>query len=199
MSMVSGGRGVVICVSGMTGSGKSTLARRIARRYGLRYASGGEALKELATEKGHHPGRRGWWESEEGLRFIEERKGAMLDREVDRRLLELADQGEVVLDSWTMPWLIRRDALKIWLKVSLEERAQRVVRRDRRSLREIVRAIKEKEEKTRAIYKDLYGFDFGGDLSPFDLVLNTDGFSVHEVCSIVFRVIDLYMRRGGRR
>jgi cytidylate kinase len=40
----------VICVCGMAGSGKSTLAKRLARKYGLRCLSGGDALKALAVE-----------------------------------------------------------------------------------------------------------------------------------------------------
>ncbi|MEM2643065.1 MAG: AAA family ATPase, partial [Candidatus Bathyarchaeia archaeon] len=44
---------LVICVCGMAGSGKSTLAKKLAEKYGLKYYSGGDALKALALERGH--------------------------------------------------------------------------------------------------------------------------------------------------
>ncbi|MCP8303936.1 MAG: cytidylate kinase family protein [archaeon] len=194
--MIKKERGLVICISGMAGSGKSTLAKRIAERYGLSYFSGGDALKQLAVEKGYKPKGDGWWESEEGLRFLKERKkDERFDKRVDDKLLEMADRGNVVLDSWTMPWLLKGEALKIWLKVSLEKRAERAAKRDRIEIQSIMGIIQEKDEMTRSIYKSLYGFDFGRDLSPFDLILNTDRFGPDEVYDVVSKVIDLYIKK----
>ena len=48
-----GGKKVVICISGMAGTGKSTLAKKLALKYGLRYYSGGDALRVLAAEEGY--------------------------------------------------------------------------------------------------------------------------------------------------
>ena len=186
---------LVICISGMAGSGKSTLARKIAKRYDLLYFSGGNALKQLAIEKGYKPKSKGWWESEEGLRFLEERKkNKTFDEEIDYMLLEMADRGNVVLDSWTMPWLLKKEAFKIWLKVSLEKRAERAAKRDQMDPQNIINIIQEKDEMTRSIYKNLYGFDLGRDLSPFDLILNTDRFSSYEVYGVVSKVTDLYVK-----
>jgi len=195
MSLKKEGKNIVICVSGMAGSGKSTLAKRISKRYGLKYLSGGDALKQLAMEKGYKPKDDGWWESEEGLRFLEEReRDKRFDEKVDDKLLEMAHKGYIVLDSWTMPWRFKKDAFKIWLKVSLEVRAERAAIRDSMEVGSIIKIIKEKDGKTRSIYKKLYGFDFGGDLSPFDLVLNTDKFNPDEVYEIVSKAVDLYIK-----
>ncbi|MGQ9468827.1 MAG: (d)CMP kinase [Nitrososphaerales archaeon] len=195
MSFKKEGRKIVICISGMAGTGKSTLAKRIAERYGLSYFSGGDALKQLAMEKGYEPKGNGWWESEEGLKFLEEReRDKKIDENVDDKLLKMANRGNVVLDSWTMPWLFKGDAFKIWLKASLEVRAERVAKRDLMKIESIVKIIKKKDERTRLIYKNLYGFDFGEDLTPFDLILNTDKFDSDEVYDIVSKAIDLYIK-----
>ena len=66
---------IVICISGMAGTGKSTLAKKLAQKYGLKYYSGGDALRALAAEKGYNSSSNGWWESPEGLSFLEKRKG----------------------------------------------------------------------------------------------------------------------------
>jgi len=75
----------------MAGTGKSTLAKRLAKKYGLKYCSGGDVLKTLAIEEGYKPLERGWWESKEGMRFLERRnKDPRFDETVDKKLLELA-------------------------------------------------------------------------------------------------------------
>jgi cytidylate kinase len=184
------GKPVVICVGGMAGSGKSTLARKLAEKYKLGYLSGGDALRALAVEEGYRSLGRGWWESREGMRFLEEReKNNRFDEAVDRKLLQMAHKGNVILDSWTMPWLLER-AFKIWLEASPEKRAKRIAGRDRTSLKDALNALKRKEKQTKAIYKKLYGFNLGEDFAPFNFILDTDNLKSEEVFQIVCMVID---------
>lgn len=183
-------KNVVICVSGMTGSGKSTVAKRLAAKYGLDYFSGGNALKTLAQEEGYNSDVTGWWETAEGLKFLEQRMGdPAFDKRIDKKLLELAKKGNVVLDSWTVPWLLK-DGFKIWLEASPKVRAKRVVNRDDISIEKALEALTAKDERTRKIYKSLYGFDLGHDLSPFNLVLATDELEPDEVFHAVAMVTD---------
>jgi len=180
----------VICVCGMAGSGKSTLAKRLARKYGLKYLSGGDALKALAVEAGRKLGGVDWWETEEGKKFLQQRKQNLdFDKRVDEKLLEWAEKGDVVLDSWTMPWLLK-EGFKIWLEVSPEERAKRIARRDRLSPEEALRSLKERDVKTSKIYESLYGFKLGEDFSPFSLVLDTNDLEAHEVFRVIRMVLD---------
>jgi cytidylate kinase len=183
-------KSVAICISGLAGSGKSTLARKLAHRYGLRYCSGGDALKALAVEQGYRFIEHGWWESKEGMRFLDRRRATpRFDKDVDRRLLELAQGGNVVLDSWTMPWLLK-DAFKIWLEASPEKRAKRIAKRDRTSSEEALKALRRKEKQTRAIYRKLYGFSLGEDFTPFCLILDTNNLTANEVFQTLCAVMD---------
>ncbi len=180
---------IVICISGMAGTGKSTLTKKLAEKFGLKCYSGGDALKELASSEGYDVARQGWWESPEGLNFLNERlKDPKFDKAVDAKLLEYAQQGNVLLDSWTMPWLLK-DGFKIWLLASLDKRAARVAVRDKISVEETFKVLEEKEGRTKAIYKELYGFSLGEDLSPFDLVLETDNLTAQEVFEVLCRVM----------
>ncbi len=174
----------------MAGTGKSTLAKKLAEKYGLKYYSGGDALKALAFEEGYDASRDGWWESTVGLRFLKQREGdAKFDKAVDQKLLEYAEKGNVLLDSWTMPWLLKT-GFKIWLLASMEKRAARVAKRDKITVEKAVKVLKEKEDGTKAIYKQLYGFTLDEDFKPFDLVLDTDNLSAEEVFQVLCRVID---------
>jgi len=181
---------IVVCISGMAGSGKSTLAKKLARKYKLRYYSGGDALKELAKDEGYNPSSRGWWESPEGLSFLEKReKNLKLDKAVDDKLLEYAKKGKVLLDSWTMPWLLKT-GFKIWLVASEEKRAERIAKRDKIAVKEALQVLKEKETRTKAIYKKLYDFRLGEDFEPFNLVLDTDSLDAGEAFQVLCMVID---------
>ena len=181
---------VVICISGMTGSGKSTVAKKLADKYGLGYFSGGNALKILAQEEGYESDVRGWWETAEGLNFLKQRMAdPVFDKKIDEKLLELAAEGNVVLDSWTVPWLLN-EGFKVWLEASPQVRAKRVVTRDSISDEEALKALTEKDERTRQIYKSLYGFDLGHDLTPFNLVLATDELDPDDIFYAVSLVTD---------
>ena len=183
-------KSIVICISGMAGTGKSTLSKKLAKKYGLKCYSGGEALKALATDEGYSPSSRGWWESPEGLSFLKKReKNLKFDKAVDEKLLEYTNQGDVLLDSWTMPWLLKT-GFKIWLLASIEKRAERVAKRDKTTVEKALQALKEKEARTKAIYKELYGFNLGDDFAPFHLVLDTDSLNAKEVFQVLCMVID---------
>ena len=181
---------IVLCISGMAGTGKSTLSKKIAQNYNLKCYSGGDALKELAKEAGYTISDQGWWESPVGLSFLKIRvNDPKFDLEVDNKLLSYAQQGNVLLDSWTMPWLLK-DGFKIWLMASMDKRAVRVAERDQISIPEAYKVLEEKEAQTKAIYKKLYGFNLGEDYSPFNFVLDTDNLNADEVFSVLCRVID---------
>jgi cytidylate kinase len=181
---------MVLCISGMAGTGKSTLAKKLAKKYNLRYYSGGDALKDLAKEEGYDISVAGWWESTIGLQFLQTRlSDPKFDRAVDDKLLSYADQGNVLLDSWTMPWLLK-GGYKIWLEASFEKRAARVAERDGMTYEEALKMLDEKESRTKAIYKALYGFTLGEDLAPFDFVLDTDNLDANEVYEVLCQVID---------
>jgi cytidylate kinase len=159
----------VICISGMAGTGKSTLSKKLAEKYGLKYFSGGDVLKELANQEGYDVSVQGWWESPQGLKFLNERiNDPKFDKEVDDKLIEYANQGNVLLDSWTMPWLLKEGM----------------------TASETFGVLQEKEARTKAIYKALYGFVLGEDFKPFDFVLDTDNLSADEVFVVLCKVID---------
>ncbi len=184
------GKPVVVCIGGMAGSGKSTLARKIAQKYKLEYTSGGDALRALAVEKGYKTLGRGWWESTEGLRFLDERaEDESFDEAVDEKLLQMARKGNVVLDSWTMPWLLD-GAYKMWLEASPERRAKRIAGRDGITFEEALSALRRKERLTKTIYKKIYGFDLGEDFAPFNFILDTDNLESEEVFRIVCMVME---------
>jgi cytidylate kinase len=181
---------MVVCIGGMAGSGKSTVARKLAEKYKLVCLSGGDALKALAVEEGYKFLGPGWWESREGMRFLAEReKDHTFDKAVDRKLLQMARKGNVILDSWTMPWLLE-SGFKVWLEASTEKRAKRIAARDRMDFEEAWKALNRKENQTKMIYKELYGFNLGEDFAPFNFILDTNNLNSEDVFQIICMVMD---------
>ena len=192
---------LIICLSGKAGSGKSTLGKKLAKVYGLKYVSGGDTLKNLAHNLGYNNIDEGWWETNEGQQFLKERQSSLdFDRKIDNILIGMAKKGDVVIDSWTIPWLIKNNScIKIWLEATQELRAQRVANRDGISLQKAYKMIKEKDKISKQIYKKLYGFNFGDDFSPFDLVINIEKFDSIEIFLLVSIVVDIFKKKYSKK
>jgi cytidylate kinase len=186
--------GIVICISGFAGSGKSTLGKRLAEALGLTYVSGGDGLKLLAIKRGYRPSGVDWWETADGLKFLEERlMNPDFDREVDQQLVELAERGDVVIDSWVLPWLYK-DGLNIWLKASLEVRARRVSRRSGVSFEEALEMLKKRDRESSGLYRRIYGINLGRDLEPFHLILDTSNLNEDSVFRIALTAVREFFR-----
>jgi len=104
-------------------------------------------------------------------------------------MLEWSRGGNVVLDSWTMPWLLK-EGFKIWLEASEHVRAQRIAKRDGISIEEALRLMRERESKTKKIYERLYGFRLGEDFEPFHVILDVNNLNQEEVFKALCMVID---------
>jgi cytidylate kinase len=57
--------------------------------------------------------------------------------------------------------------------------------RDNVTKEEALEITKKRYDENKVLYKKLYNFDFGGDKSVFDKVINTDGLDAEQVSEIV--------------
>ncbi|HZD35977.1 MAG TPA: cytidylate kinase family protein [Nitrososphaeraceae archaeon] len=164
-----------IIVSGWPAVGKTTVAAELANEFGLEIYNGGDILKQIATNMGYETSGTDWWDSEEAQDFMERRRrDPTCDREVDNKLKEIIKGGNAVITSYTLPWLVKDNCIKLWLQGSPRNRAKRMATRDKISYADATEIVKERDSQNRRIYEDLYGFEFGKDLSVFDFSLNTD-------------------------
>ena len=172
-------------MSGMPAVGKTSVSRKVADELALPLVGGGDVLKEMAVEQGYTPGGADWWDKGDGMRFLQERKrSAGFDREVDSRLLEKAGKGNVVITSYPVPWLTK-DGVKVWLSGSVRSRATRMSKRDGIPVSKCREILSVRDQENYSLYKKIYGIEFGKDLKPFDLVVETDNIEEDRVAAIV--------------
>ena len=163
-----------IVISGWPAVGKTTIATELAKEFRLEIYNGGDILKMLAGERGYSISGKDWWDTEDAKKFMIERKSnPCFDKEVDQRLVEIVKKGNVVITSYTLPWLVK-DAIKFWLKGSQTNRAKRMAYRDNITFEEAKNIINLRDDDNTKIYHKTYGFNFGEDLTVFDFALNTD-------------------------
>ncbi|MBS3922669.1 MAG: AAA family ATPase [Nitrosarchaeum sp.] len=173
-----------IVISGPPAVGKTTVAKGLANEFKLTYLSGGDILKEMAKEEGFDAVGDDWWDTENGMKFLSQRENnSEFDKKVDDKLIQLFKKGGMVITSYTLPWLVD-DGIKIWLSGSHDSSSQRMQTRDNMTSKEAYEITKLRYDKNRALYKKLYDFDFGNDISVFDKIIDTDNLNATQVINI---------------
>lgn len=173
-----------VIISGPPAIGKTTIAKGIGKEFGLRHLSGGDILKELAQDEGFDTGGDDWWDTPEGMSFLSHRQeNSEFDKKVDAKLKKLFLEGNVVITSYTLPWIVE-GGVKIWLAGSMENSARRMTVRDNLSKNDTVKIVQKRYGENKIIYKTLYGFEFGEDLSVFNKVIETDNLDAVHVLEV---------------
>ena len=180
---------VSVVISGSAAVGKTTLAHALAKEFGFRLYNGGDILKEIARQEGYVISGNDWWDSDEAIGFMKERKkNPVFDKQVDEKLINIAKEGSVIITSHTLPWLAT-ESITFWLSASQEKRSERMSQRDKITVTDALRIVKMRDRENKKIYKKIYGSDFGDSLEVFDFMINTEILTLDSVVYLCKEII----------
>jgi CMP/dCMP kinase len=180
---------ISVVISGSAAVGKTTLAHALAKEFGFKSYNGGDILKEIARQEGYAISGNDWWDTDEAIGFMKERKkNPVFDKQVDEKLINIAKKGSVIITSHTLPWLAT-ESITFWLSASQEKRSERMSQRDKITVTDALRIVKMRDRENKKIYKKIYGSDFGDTLEVFDFMINTEILTLDSVVYLCKEII----------
>lgn len=191
---------IPIIISGTIGTGKSTLGKHLASAMKRKYISASQIhrsmLEKLVRKNGVDPTDTSFWETPAGKKAnMLRNKNHTFDKQVDREVLHaLRTHSNAVTDARLAPWLYRGKAIRIWIHVSDAEAARRVGERDGMPASRVFDSIQKRYRSDQRLWKKMYGVAYGEDLSPFDLVINTEGFEKEDTYRVIADFIHTKLR-----
>lgn len=175
-----------VIVFGLTASGKSTLADRLGAALGKRVLHPSSLIADILAGRPMDLARttanRGQWDTPEAIARTREPSFAAVDDQVRDVLLAEAAKGDVVIDSWTLPWIFP-GGTKIRLAASADIRAARAALRSGTDIEEMRRRLDAKDETNRNYIRLRYDSDILMDFEVFDLTIETDDKDADMVCA----------------
>lgn len=137
-----------ITISGGVATGKNTLLNNLKpflEPLGWKFASGGQILRDYLKEYVHP---------------LAGNAPADIHHQIDKRTIKLLDEGNYVIESWLAGFMARdrQDTLRVFLYCSNPAlKIDRVVNRDKVTVEEAKKMIKEREENNFQTWKKIYG------------------------------------------
>ena len=172
-----------ITVSGLPGSGTTTVSRLLAEYYELELISSGEIFRRLAKEKGMTLAEFGALaEKDPSIDLAIDKNQRAIIRCQDNLVLESRLAGHMASG---VP-----NVIKIWVKAPLPVRVKRIQKRERSASFEDEfkkTVLREKSEALR--YTNYYNIDIG-DLSIYDIVIDSEKWNQYQTLDILRVAID---------
>jgi cytidylate kinase len=181
---------MIITISGLHGTGKSTVGKNLSKKLGIKYYSTGQAFRDLARIKN--------MTLEQFTDYVEAHPE--IDIELDKKIIDVAKQGNILIDSQLSAHLLKDIAdFKILLICPIETRIKRMTDRDKSSFEEKLNetTVREKSELER--FKKLYKInlkDSKKNSQLFDLIIDTEKLTIREVVDKIITEIKEKFRQS---
>ena len=170
---------MLLAISGLPGSGTTTVAKQLAEHYGVEMISAGEVFRRLAEERGMTLAEFGALAESD----------PSIDLDIDERQKEIASTSNNIILEGRLAGHMAGEALKVWIKAPLDVRVKRIEDRENASFDKMLDGTIKREASEAVRYKEIYGIDIG-DLSIYDIVIDSNRWDQYEIEKIIVTSID---------
>ena len=169
---------MIITIGGLAGSGTTTAADVLSKKIDIPFISAGGIFRDMAKEKG--------MSLLEFSKFAED--NITIDIELDKRQAEIAKNSEnLIVEGRLSAYFVEAD-LRIWLLAPLDIRANRVSKRESKSMGVVTEEIIIREESEALRYLDIHNIDINN-FDIYDLVHNTNRFDPDSIAKIILTTL----------
>ncbi|MHA2131270.1 MAG: (d)CMP kinase [Promethearchaeota archaeon] len=175
---------MILTISGLHGTGKSTIGKLIAKKLGIKYYSTGQAFRDLAKELN--------LTLKEFTEFAE--KNPKVDNKLDNKIIEVAQKGNVIIDSQLSAYILESIAdYKILLICPLDIRVKRMAERDDSTYEEKLKETLMREESELERFNNLYSIDLNNQKQNskiYDLIIDTEHLTIEEIFQKILTTLE---------
>lgn len=199
-----------IVISSIPGSGATTIAKLLAEKLSLNFFTAGQLFKDIAKgtykeqyycsefkkildeknisipeyrEENDTHAASFLWSTELG-------KNPEFHEAIDELQNLLAEKGNIVIEGKIAIHKIKKADLKIWIKASEDERAQRTAKRDALILEEAKAKVNERHSREREEWKRIYGFDSLDQEKEADCIIDTTSKTPEQAVTLILKKLN---------
>ncbi|ABR55393.1 cytidylate kinase, putative [Methanococcus vannielii SB] len=173
---------MIITIGGLPGTGTTTISKLLSEKYGLSHVCAGFIFRDMAKENN--------MTLQEFSNYAEKNSG--VDNEIDRRQVEAAKSGNLILEGRLAGWILKKNDmvpdLSIWLKADPMVRCKRISEREHENVDLALEKMLLREASEKKRYKEIYNIEID-DLSIYDLVIESSKWGATGVFNIIEKAI----------
>jgi len=174
---------MIITIGGLPGTGTTTTSKLLSEKYGLNHVCAGFIFRDMAKEMN--------MTLQEFSSYAE--TNTEVDNEIDRRQVEAAQSGDLILEGRLAGWILKKSDIKpdlsIWLKADPMVRCVRISERENENVDLALEKMISREASEKKRYKEIYNIEID-DLSIYDLTIESSKWDAKGVFNIIEKAID---------
>jgi cytidylate kinase len=169
---------MIITIGGLPGTGTTTIAKLISEKYNLDHVCAGFIFRDMAKENNM------------SLKDFSEYAEAndKVDYEIDRRQIECAKKGSIVLEGRLAGWMLEKNNIKadlsIWLKADPMVRCKRISLRENEGIEKAMEEMILRENSEKKRYNEIYDINID-DLSIYDIIIESSKWDIDGVFNLI--------------
>lgn len=174
----------VITIGGEPGTGTTTIVNLLSARTGLKIVNTGEIFRQLAKEH-----------NMDLTSFSSYAKSKPeIDFELDKRQVEIAKGGSVILEGRLSGWLMKNNNIPgftVLLTADLATRIKRIMGREKKSYEQVKSEVLAREKCEQDRYQKFYNVNYLDSIH-YDLIIDTSNLTPEEIVNRIIGAISDY-------